>query len=156
MKNLSTKLEDYDSFILYSVTNEHLKKEGIDDVAARDFEVTSLRAAGIPIKPISGVYLGEKEASILVPKGRITLDYIFTLHRQDSVLELTRHKEGIYKAKAITNSGKETFVGFFREVPKSYAEKVDHSRDEATGTYYAIVSTDAEDIDTLYKLKLHS
>ena len=97
-------------------------------------------------KIVEGVYKGKKEKSLIAPYSELLKRTAFQIFNQESVLELTSHTKGIYKAKLLYNDNdgktlRTEDIGFFREVSKEEALK-EESYTKYDNNYYICTKTE--------------
>lgn len=132
---------DKDYIIFSGAQGKSKQEDNTIDINVRAL----LNSEDIPFKEIKGRYRGFTEASYIVPfeYAPIILDIAEELEQQ-SVLILTNHKHGLYKArlKYIGNKEDED-IGFLRSTDKDAALAQDsYSYRPDTDTYFITTPTD--------------
>lgn len=141
-----------ETLMIYSTFRDDRTTE--QNIKQHSIELKMLKLGGHKFKVVDGVYRGSTEYSIIKEYSLADELYALDFLEQYSVLVLTPHRKGLYKA-TLHFAAKKEDLGFFREVSKEIAlNSESYTKDEHR--YYTTSTSDTVIIDELVELNLHS
>jgi hypothetical protein len=138
------------NLMIFSVFNKENSVNANHDL--HNSMINQLKNNNKTFKEVYGVYKNQQELSFVVDYNFNLMYTLLTEYNQESVLLLTNHKHGLYKATLIYKSKKED-IGYFRQVPKKVAIKQDSYTVDGDN-YYICTESDATTADELTNLGL--
>lgn len=141
-----------ETLMVYSTFRDDRTTE--QNIKQHSIELKMLKLGGHKFKVVDGVYRGSTEYSIVKEYSLADELYALDFLEQYSVLVLTPHTKGLYKA-VLHFAAKKEDLGFFRQVPKEIALQHDSYTMDGDN-YYVCTESDTVIIDELVELKLHN